>query len=105
MEQQEARQEQQLAPSNGAHKLDALAEQEKNLAIFKTISSWLSSVVLRGHVLSYYVRPDRDKTDQRRQLGDIIKADLRWGAESTQVQEWHGHRHAVLQDRLARLLS
>lgn len=64
MEQQEARQEQQLAPSNGAHKLDALAEQEKNLAIFKTISSWLSSVVLRGHVLSYYVRPDRDKTDQ-----------------------------------------
>jgi hypothetical protein len=73
--------EEQPSTSNGAHKLDALAEQEKNLAIFKTLSSWLSSVVLRGHVLSYYVRPDRDKTDQRRQLSDMLKAEIADGVQ------------------------
>lgn len=73
--------EEQPSTSNGAHKLDALAEQEKNLAIFKTLSSWLSSVVLRGHVFSYYVRPDRDKTDQRRQLSDMLKAEIADGVQ------------------------
>lgn len=57
------------------NKLEGVAAQEKNLAIFKTLSSWLSPAVLRGYVLSYFVRPEHNKTDQRKLLADALKPE------------------------------
>jgi len=79
----EQRREQSPTTHEG-HKLEGLAAQEKNLAIFKTLSSWASPVALRGHVLSYFLRPESDKSDQRKQLADALKAQSAEMADGVQ---------------------